>query len=115
MGPTGRRSHLAPKSQIHSPDAARMFIVWVEGTPCSWLRLLDFFTEEMEDLMPLGMWLQLDGYCNGPRWVATEFNTLGFLFMRSGWKSFALTQGLRDGHVLHFEFDGAATLFVKVF
>ncbi|KAE8797111.1 hypothetical protein D1007_27797 [Hordeum vulgare] len=69
----------------------------------------------MEDLTPLGMWLQQDGCCIGPSWVAMEFNSLGFLSLRRGWKSFALAQGLRDGYVLHFKFYGATTLFVKVF
>ncbi|KAE8798959.1 hypothetical protein D1007_25678 [Hordeum vulgare] len=44
-----------------------------------------------------------------------EFNSLGFLFLGHGWTSFALAQGLQEGHVLHFKFDGTATLFVKVF
>ncbi|KAE8781215.1 hypothetical protein D1007_45572 [Hordeum vulgare] len=37
------------------------------------------------------------------------------MFQVHGWKSFALTQGLPDGHVLHLKFDGAAMLFVKAF
>ncbi|KAE8809215.1 hypothetical protein D1007_14260 [Hordeum vulgare] len=69
----------------------------------------------MEELAPLGMWLQLDGCCNGPTWVATEFNSLGFLFLKREWKSFTLVQSLHDGHVLHFKFDESAMLFVKVF
>ncbi|KAE8802910.1 hypothetical protein D1007_21264 [Hordeum vulgare] len=44
-----------------------------------------------------------------------EFNSLGFLFLRCGWKSFALAQGLQDGHVLHFKFDKAATPFLKFY
>ncbi|KAE8776614.1 heat shock cognate 70 kda protein 1 [Hordeum vulgare] len=69
----------------------------------------------MEELTPLGMWLRPDGCCNGPTWVAMEFNSLIFWFLRRGWKLIALTQGLQDGHVLHFKFDGAAALFMKAF
>ncbi|KAE8785256.1 heat shock cognate 70 kda protein 1 [Hordeum vulgare] len=69
----------------------------------------------MEDFAPLDLWLQIDGCCNGPSWVVTEFNFLGFLFLRHGWKSFALAQGMRDGHILHLKFDRATTLFVMVF
>ncbi|KAE8802960.1 hypothetical protein D1007_21155 [Hordeum vulgare] len=45
----------------------------------------------------------------------TGFNSLVFMFLGRGWKSFALDQGLQDGHVLHFKFDGTVMLFVKVF
>ncbi|KAE8794235.1 heat shock cognate 70 kda protein 1 [Hordeum vulgare] len=69
----------------------------------------------MEDLAPLGVWLQPDECCNGPSWVTTELNSLGFLFVRSGWKSLALARGLQDRHVIQFKFYGVATLFVKVF
>ncbi|KAE8770088.1 hypothetical protein D1007_58202 [Hordeum vulgare] len=44
-----------------------------------------------------------------------ELNSLGFLFLRRGWKLCALAQGLQEVHVLHFKFDDAAMLFVKVF
>ncbi|KAE8775811.1 heat shock cognate 70 kda protein 1 [Hordeum vulgare] len=69
----------------------------------------------MEDITPLGLWLQPDGCCNRPSWVEMEFNSLGFLFLGCGWKSFSLAQGLWDGHVLHFKFYGVVTLFMKVF
>ncbi|KAE8775412.1 hypothetical protein D1007_52100 [Hordeum vulgare] len=48
-------------------------------------------------------------------WVATGFNCLGFMFLGRGWKSFALAQGLQEGHILRFKFDGVATLFMKAF
>ena len=37
------------------------------------------------------------------------------MFLRQGWKSFALARGLKRGHILQFKYDGAATLFVKIF
>ncbi|KAE8782761.1 hypothetical protein D1007_43811 [Hordeum vulgare] len=69
----------------------------------------------MEDLTPLGLWVQLDGCCNRPSWVAMEFNSLRFLFRRRRCKSFTISQGLRDGHVLHLKFYRATMLFMKVF
>jgi hypothetical protein len=47
--------------------------------------------------------------------VAAEFTPSGFMFLKQGWKSFALARGLKRGHLLHFKYDGAATLFVKIF
>lgn len=69
----------------------------------------------MEGKEPLGLWVQADGCCSGPSWVATEFTPAGFMFLKQGWKSFALARGLKRGHLLQFKYDGAATLFVKIF
>jgi hypothetical protein len=69
----------------------------------------------MEERAPLGLWLQVDGCCNGPSGVAAEFTPSGFMFLKQGWKSFALMCDLKQGHLLHFKYDGAATLFVKIF
>ncbi|KAE8779812.1 hypothetical protein D1007_47128 [Hordeum vulgare] len=44
-----------------------------------------------------------------------EFNSSGFMFLGRGWKSFALAQGLQEGHVLHFKLYGAAMLFEDAF
>ncbi|KAE8767029.1 hypothetical protein D1007_61659 [Hordeum vulgare] len=77
--------------------------------------LLDSYTEEIEELAPEGMWLQPDDCCNGPTWVATEFNSLAFMFLGRGWKSSPLAQDLQEGHVLHSKFNGAATFSVKAF
>ncbi|KAE8777810.1 hypothetical protein D1007_49396 [Hordeum vulgare] len=94
---------------------AREFIVRMEDMPCTWLRLPDSSVGEMEKLAHLGMWLQPDSCCNRPTCMAIEFNNLGFMSLGHGWKSFALSQGLQEGHVLHFKFFGASTLFVKTF
>ncbi|KAE8813972.1 hypothetical protein D1007_08894 [Hordeum vulgare] len=37
------------------------------------------------------------------------------MYLARWWKLFALTLGLKEGHVLYFKSDGAATLFVKIF
>ncbi|KAE8774855.1 heat shock cognate 70 kda protein 1 [Hordeum vulgare] len=87
----------------------------MEGRPHTWLRLPYSFMKEMEEHAPLFSWMQPDDYCSRPSWVVTEFNSINFMFLKHGWKSFALAQGLWEGYVLHFKFDGATTLFKKVF
>ncbi|KAE8770196.1 l-ascorbate oxidase-like protein [Hordeum vulgare] len=87
----------------------------MEGRPHTWLRLPDSVEEEMEEHTPLDMRLQPDDCANGPTWVVMELNSLGFMFLRRGWKSFDLGQGLQEGHFIHFNFDGVAKLFMKAF
>lgn len=55
------------------------------------------------------------GCYNKSSWVEVEVSPAGFVFLNRGWKSFARTHGFKEGHILHFKFDGAAALFVKVF
>ncbi|XP_020172571.1 B3 domain-containing protein Os03g0212300-like [Aegilops tauschii subsp. strangulata] len=83
--------------------------------PCTWLRLPESFTKELAERVPMGLWLQPDGCCNGPSWVVTAFTPSGFILLMRGWKSFAVARGLKEGHILHFKYDGAATLFMKIF
>ncbi|KAE8792627.1 hypothetical protein D1007_32807 [Hordeum vulgare] len=47
--------------------------------------------------------------------MVIEFNSLGFMLLKHGWKSFALADGLQEGYVHHFKFDGATMLFMKAF
>ncbi|KAE8798055.1 hypothetical protein D1007_26666 [Hordeum vulgare] len=64
--------------------------------PHSWLWLPDYFAEEMEEVATLGLWLQRDGCCYGPTWVAMEFNSLTFMFLGRGWKLFSLDRGPQE-------------------
>ena len=73
--------------------------------PYTLLRLPVSFAEAMVDRAPLGLWVLADGCCNGPSWVATEFTPSGFMFLKLGWKSFALACGLKWGHILQFKYD----------
>lgn len=73
---------LPPKGEAHTAVAAHEFIVGLHHRPRSWLQLPDSFARVMEDNGPLGLWLQADGYCNGPSWVATEFSLAGFMFLK---------------------------------
>ena len=42
-------------------------------------------------------------------------NSVSFMSLGRGWKSFTLAQDLQEGHVLRLKFDGAASLFMKAF
>ncbi|KAM3209851.1 hypothetical protein ACQJBY_064101 [Aegilops geniculata] len=81
----------------------------------NWLQLPDSFAEELVAGVPLGLWLQSDGCYNKSSWVVAEFTPSGYMYLTRGWKSFARAHGLKEGHTLHFKFDGAVTLFVKIF
>lgn len=71
--------------------------------------------EEMVECVPLVMSLQPYDYCNKPSWVTTDLIPRDFMYLTWWWKSFALARGFKEGHVIHFKFDGVATLFVKTF
>ncbi|XP_073358041.1 uncharacterized protein [Aegilops tauschii subsp. strangulata] len=87
----------------------------MDNPPRTLLQLPDSFTEELVADAPLGLWLQLDSCCKESSWVAAEFTPSGYMCLTRGWKLFAHAYGVKEGHTLHFKFDGAATLFVKIF
>nr|XP_020178608.1 B3 domain-containing protein Os03g0212300-like [Aegilops tauschii subsp. strangulata] len=89
--------------------------MWMHNPPRTWLQLPDSFAKELVTDTPLGLWLQPDGCCNKSSWVAAEFTPSGYMYLTWGWKSFPHARGLKEGHTLHFKFDGAATLFMKIF
>ena len=101
--------------RIRSTKAVREFSMEMDHRPCAWLRLPDSFAMEMADRVLLGLWVRADDCYNSPTWVATEFTPTGFMFLKHGWKSFALACCLKKGQVLLFEYDGAAMLFMKIF
>ena len=57
----------------------------------------------MEIDRPSGLWLRVDGYCNGLIWVAIEFSVNGIMYFSRGWKSFVRARYLGQGHLLHFK------------
>ncbi|KAE8782599.1 hypothetical protein D1007_43989 [Hordeum vulgare] len=48
-------------------------------------------------------------------WVAVDLSPRSAMFLMSGWKSFARSRGLGLERLVHFWFDGDATLSVKFF
>ena len=69
----------------------------------------------MADHAPLSLREQPDSCCNIPSWVAMEVTPAGFMFLKQWWKSFALTHGLKKGHVLYVKYTEAAMPFMKIF
>ena len=64
---------------------------------------------------PGGLWLQADGCCSKASWVAVETSAAGNIALARGWQTFARARGLGRRCTLHFEYNGDATLYVKVF
>jgi hypothetical protein len=94
---------------------AREFVVWMESPPCTWIRLPRSFAEELPAGGPVGLWLQPDGCCNWSSWTEVEVTPSGYVYLTRGWQSFFHARGLKGRHTLHFKYDGATTLFVKIF
>jgi hypothetical protein len=69
----------------------------------------------MEDRHLRGLWLRVDGWCNGPVWVTVETSNSGIMYFTRGWKSFIRARCLGQGHLPHFKLVGSDTLVVKFF
>ena len=69
----------------------------------------------MEDDQPLGLWLRMSGCCNDVVWVDVQFLAPHAMLLRHGWRTFAGTHYLADGHVLRFKLVEQDMLPVKVF
>lgn len=59
-----------------------------------------------------GLWLCVEGCCNGPVWVTVETSVNGIMYLT---KSFVRARCLGQGHLLHFKLIEADTLVVKFF
>ena len=73
------------------------------------------FTGELPAAGPGGLWLQADGCCSRASWVTVEISVTGNMALAQGWQTFAHTHGLGRWCTLHFNYDGDATLYVRVF
>lgn len=87
----------------------------VESPPSTWLLLPSSFAEELPETGPVGLRLQPDGCCNGSPWVEVEVFCIGHVFLTCGWQSFVRAHDLDGRRTLHLKYDGAATLFIRVF
>ena len=56
----------------------------------------------------------MNGCCHGDMWVNTGFPAPQVMLLRRGWKTFARTHCLMDGHVLCFKLAESDLLSVKV-
>jgi hypothetical protein len=91
------------------------FVVWAERPAGLWFQLPRLLASALPAGGPGGLWLQADGCCSGASWVEVEVTPAGNVFLNRGWQPFALARGLQGRCTLHFRYDGAGTLFVRVF
>ena len=91
------------------------FVVWSENPAGNWIQPPRFFVGELSASGPGGLWLQADGCCSKASWVAVETSAAGNIALARGWQTFTRMRGLGRWCTLHFKFDGAETLFVRVF
>ena len=83
--------------------------------PSSWIRFPRFFSDVMPPRGPLELWLQ-HADCNAPATGAEiEVVPTGKIFMTRGWGEVARVCRAEGALAIHFEYDGASTLFFKVF
>ncbi|KAE8776722.1 l-ascorbate oxidase-like protein [Hordeum vulgare] len=66
------------------------------------------------DQLP-GLWLQTHGCYNGTVRVGVEHPERHIMLLGHGWKIFARTHNLLDGHVLRFKMVEANLLSVKIY
>ena len=83
--------------------------------PSSWIRFPWFFSYVMLSRGPLELWLQ-HAYCGAPA-TGAEIKAVptGKIFMTRGWGEITRVCRARGALAIHFEYDGASTLFFKVF
>ena len=104
-----------PRPCFHSEEVLPEFVVWSESPAGTWLQLPRSFTGELSAGVLDGLWLQANGCCSKASWVAVEVSVAGNVALVHGWQTFSPARGLSRRCTLHFKYDGAATLFVRVF
>ena len=112
----GRRA-TAPRAVapgIHSSDSSRELVLRAPMPPSSWIRFPRFFSDVMSPRGPLELWLQ-HADCNAPATGAEiEAVPTGKIFMTRGWGEVARVCHAEGALAIHFEYDGASTLFFKM-
>ena len=83
--------------------------------PDTWIRLPRFFASELPPRGPVELWLQYAGCHNLATRAEVEVVPPGDVFMTRGWGEVARACHAEGALAIHFEYDGAATLFFKVF
>jgi hypothetical protein len=104
-----------PRPRAQADGTAREFVVWVVMPPRTWIQLPQFLAGELPARGPVELWLQHDGCCGQSSQAEVEATFSGDVFMTRGWGAITRACGSKGRHALHFNYDGAATLFFKVF
>ena len=104
---------VAPR--IHAADSSRELVLWAPMPPSSWIRFPRFFSDAMPPRGPLELWLQ-HADCDAPVTGAeVEAVSTGKIFMTRGWDEVVRVCRAKGALAIHFEYDGASTLYFKVF
>ena len=91
------------------------FVVWLESPAGTWLQHPHSFPGELPAGALDGLLLQADGCCSKASCVAVEVSSASNMALAHSWQTFTRACGLSVQCTLHFKYDGAATLFVRVF
>ena len=101
--------------RTHAEGTYREFVVWAAMWRRTWIRLPRFLTEDMPPRGPLELLLQHAGCCSLATGAEVKVVPSGDIFMTRGWGEVARACCPEGVLAIHFECDGASTLFFKVF
>ena len=99
----------------HAEDSSCEFVVWAAMPPNTWIRLPRFFASELPPRGPVELLLRHAGCRSSATGAEDEVVPPGDVFMTQGWGEIARACCVEGALAIHFEYDGAATLFFKVF
>ncbi|KAM3274884.1 hypothetical protein ACQJBY_043716 [Aegilops geniculata] len=99
----------------HVGDQPQEFVIGLYKPPCGHLRLPTPFARVMELELPRALRLHMRGHRNGGMWVDVDFPAPHVMYLRRGWKTFARSHSLSEGHVLQFKLMESGLLSVKIF
>ena len=87
----------------HVGDQPLEFFIRLYKRVYGHLRLPTLFARVMEQDPPQAFRLHMSGCGNGSTWVNVGFPRPHIMYLRRGWKTFARSHNLSEGHVLHFK------------
>ncbi|KAE8785912.1 l-ascorbate oxidase-like protein [Hordeum vulgare] len=116
----GRRSATPapPTSHVlggHSDGMGLDFVVELHDVPRGHLHLPRPFARAMEAAKPPVLWLQAYGCSHDAMKVHVEYPKRCSMLLGRGWKAFARTHGLEDGHILCFKLAEDNMISVKFY
>ena len=83
----------------HVGDQPHEFFIRLSKPLCGHLRVPTPFARVMELDPPHALRLHMRGCRNGSMWVDVDFPAPHIMYLRHGWKTFARTHILSEGHV----------------
>ncbi|KAE8782604.1 l-ascorbate oxidase-like protein [Hordeum vulgare] len=106
---------LVPPLPGHTKSMVLEFIVRLDGPPRGRLHLPRPFAKVMEVDKLQGVWLHVQGSCNGNVYAHIEYPMPRVIFLTRGWKTFARAHNFMAGHVLRFKLVEDDILSVKIY